>query len=61
MMGRLEARENLFYRFRIEAHVPQNHLLRRIDWLTRSALSWPRFTATQDARLSIPNLCCACC
>lgn len=33
MMGRLEAQENLFYRFRIEDHVPQNHLLRKIDWL----------------------------
>ncbi|NSX57046.1 transposase [Parasulfitobacter algicola] len=33
MMGRLEAQENLFYRFRIEDHVPQDHLLRRIDWL----------------------------
>lgn len=32
-MGRLEAQENLFYRFRIEDHVPQDHLLRRIDWL----------------------------
>jgi transposase len=33
MMGRLEAQENLLYRFRVEDHVPQNHLLRRIDWL----------------------------
>ncbi len=33
MMGRLETQENLFYRFRIEDHVPQEHLLRRIDWL----------------------------
>ncbi|WP_299648415.1 IS1182 family transposase [uncultured Tateyamaria sp.] len=33
MMGRLETQENLFYRFRIEDHVPQGHLLRRIDWL----------------------------
>lgn len=33
MMGRLEMQENLFYRFRIEDHVPQDHLLRRIDWL----------------------------
>ena len=33
MMERLETQENLFYRFRIEDHVPQNHLLRRIDWL----------------------------
>lgn len=33
MMGRLEAQENLFYRFRIEDHVPADHLLRKIDWL----------------------------
>ncbi len=33
MMGRLAAQEKLFYRFRIEDHVPQNHLLRKIDWL----------------------------
>ena len=34
-MGRLETQENLFYRFRIEDHVPQDHLLRRIDWLRK--------------------------
>ena len=33
MMGRLEAQENLFYRFRIEDHVPQDHLLPWIEWL----------------------------
>lgn len=33
MMGRLEAQENLFYRFRIEDHVPKDHLLRKFDWL----------------------------
>ncbi len=27
MMGRLAAQEQLFYRFRIEDHVPANHLL----------------------------------
>ena len=31
MMGRLAAQEQLFYRFRIEDHVPADHLLRRID------------------------------
>ena len=31
MMGRLAAQEQLFYRFRIEDHVPPDHLLRRID------------------------------
>jgi len=33
MMGRLDAQENLFYRFRIEDHVPKDHLLRKIDRL----------------------------
>ena len=33
MTGRLEMQENLFYRFRINDHVPQNHLLRRTGWL----------------------------
>lgn len=33
MMGRLGAQEDLFYRFRIEDHVSQDHLLRRIDRL----------------------------
>jgi transposase len=33
MMGRQEVQEALFYRFRIEDHVPAGHLLRRIDWL----------------------------
>ena len=33
MMGHLEAQENLFYRFRIEDHIPKDHLLRKIDWL----------------------------
>ena len=33
MMGRQEVQEALFSRFRIEDHVPADHLLRRIDWL----------------------------
>ena len=31
MMGRLEGQEQLFYAFRLEEHVPADHLLRRID------------------------------
>ena len=31
MMGRLAIQDALFYRFRIEHHVPPDHLLRRID------------------------------
>ncbi len=33
MMGRQEVQEALFYRLRIEDHVSDDHLLRRIDWL----------------------------
>lgn len=33
MIGRLEAQQNLFYRFRIKDHVPQDRHLRQIDWL----------------------------
>ena len=33
MMGRQAEQEQLFYRFRLEDHVPADHLLRRIDWL----------------------------
>lgn len=33
MMGRQEVQEALFHRFRIEDHIPANHLLRRIDEL----------------------------
>ena len=31
MMGRLAIQDALCYRFRIERHVPPDHLLRRID------------------------------
>ena len=31
MMGRLSAQEELFYEFRLDEHVPADHLLRRID------------------------------
>lgn len=33
MMGKLAPQEQLFYRFRIEGHVPADHLLRQIDRL----------------------------
>jgi transposase len=31
MMGRQSAQEDLFYSFRLEGHVPADHILRRID------------------------------
>jgi transposase len=30
-MGRQSAQEDLFYEFRLEAHVPGDHLLRQLD------------------------------
>lgn len=30
-MGRLEQQDTLFYEFNLEGHVPQGHLLRKID------------------------------
>jgi hypothetical protein len=31
MMGRQNAQEKLFYQFRLEDHVPPDHLLRQLD------------------------------
>jgi hypothetical protein len=31
MMGRQSAQEELFYEFRLEDHVPADHLLRQFD------------------------------
>jgi hypothetical protein len=31
MMGRRSAQEQLFYTFRLEDHIPADHLLRQID------------------------------
>ena len=64
MMGQHDRSEALFYYFRLEDQVPENHLLRLIDkhisfeFVRRqlkdsySETGWPR---------SIPNFCCACC
>ena len=45
MMGRQEVQEQLFYRFRIEDHVPEDHLLRKIDWLLDLESLRPEFAA----------------
>jgi hypothetical protein len=34
MMGRQDEPERLFYEFRLESHVPRDHLLRGIDAVT---------------------------
>ena len=44
-MGQQEVQEQLFYRFRIEDHVPEDHLLRRIDWLLDLDSLRPEFAA----------------
>jgi transposase len=45
MMGRLAAQEQLFYQFRLEDHVPANHLLRRIAGRFDVDSLRPRFAA----------------
>ena len=45
MMGRLAAQEQLFCQFRLEDHVPADHLLRRIDGLLDFGSLRPRFAA----------------
>jgi hypothetical protein len=35
MMGRQSAQEQLFYEFRLEDHIPHDHLLRQIDAVLR--------------------------
>ena len=58
MMGSLSGQESLFFGFRLEDHVPANHLLRRVDAaldfsFVRRALA-PYYGAPDDHR-SIPS------
>ena len=59
MMGeRRVMQEALFYGFSLERHVPDNHLLRKIDRLStfrRSGRIWSRTTARRVALRSIPS------
>jgi hypothetical protein len=59
MMGeRLVMQESLFYAFRLEDHVPSDHLLRRIDrFVTAPSCAgiWPASTAPQGGPRSIPS------
>ena len=64
MMGSHSRSESLFYYFRIEDQVPENHLLRLIDRhvsfdFVRTKLK--ASTATPAGRRSIRNCCCAFC
>ena len=64
MMGNHSRSESLFYYFRLEGQVPENHLLRLIDRhirfdFIRAKLKDPYSDA---GRPSIDqNCCCACC
>ena len=60
MMGeRRVMQEALFYGFSLERHVPDNHLLRKIDRLRRPVGDprgiWSRTTARRVALRSIPS------
>jgi hypothetical protein len=59
MMGeRRVMQEALFYGFRLERHVPDEHLLRKVDRfvdLNELRGIWGRTTATSDGLRSIPS------
>jgi transposase len=48
MMGKQDAPEELFYRFRLEDHVPADHLLRTLD----AVLSFERVRTVLAERYS---------
>ena len=50
MMGRRVMAEPLFYRFRIEDHVPEDHLLRVVDQLLDTAFVRKVITFAESAR-----------
>ena len=64
MMGQQERTDSLFYYFRLEDQIPQDHLLRLIDKhvdlsFVRERLK-PFYGSTGGPR-SIRRCCCACC
>ena len=64
MMGHQSRSESLFYYFRLEDQVPENHLLRLIDGhvnfdFIRAKLK--THTAIREGHRSTRNCCCACC
>ena len=65
MMGQHDRSEALFYYFRLEDQVPENHLLRLIEKHISFALcageAERRATAKPAVRRLIPNFCCAFC
>jgi hypothetical protein len=65
MMGQQARGESLFYYFRLEDQVPENHLLRLIDRhvnfeFIRAKLK-DRYSDAGRPSIDIPNCCYACC
>jgi transposase len=63
MMGQHDRSEALFYYFRLEDQVPENHLLRLIE--KHFSFEFVREQLRDSYRAGdprlIPNSCCACC
>jgi hypothetical protein len=62
MMGRQNAQEDLFYEFRLEDHVPDDHMLRQLDAVlnfdrVRSALAGHYSPSRADAADAVDRLC----
>lgn len=62
--GTVGSAGKLVYRFKIEGHIPSNHLLRKIDWLLdfdaiRHELA--DLDSHTGRPLSIPSCYCGCC
>ena len=58
MMGRQDAQEQLFYSFRLEDHVPGDHLLRQLDAVLdfdKVKVSLAQHYSATGRRRSIPN------
>ena len=62
MMGQHDRSEALFYYFRLEDQVPENHLLRLIEkHISFAFVREKRVTAIPAVLPLIPNFCCASC
>jgi hypothetical protein len=62
MMGQHERTESLFYYFRLEDQIPEDHLLRLIDQYVDLSFVRERlspFTVRPVGPRSIPRCCCA--
>jgi len=64
MMGQHERTESLFYYFRLEDQIPEDHLLRLIDKYVNLSFVrelWSLSTVRPVGPRSIPRCCCAFC